>query len=119
MTGSLSSAIGETNRRRRVQIEYNRVHGITPQSIHKKIKDITEELQSTHEKALKELFLLDQKNFIKDPEKLIGQKEKEMRGAVKELDFESAALLRDEIKMLRGEPVHLSANARPRTRKRR
>lgn len=102
MTGSLSSAIDETNRRRAIQIEYNRAHDITPQSIHKKIKDITEELVSTHDKALKELFLLDQKNFTKDPARLIKQKEKEMRLAVKELDFESAALLRDELKMLRG-----------------
>jgi len=117
MTGSLSSAIGETDRRRTIQIEYNRAHGITPQSIHKKIKDITEELQSTHDRALKELFSIDQKNFTNDPEKLIKQKEKEMRAAVKELDFESAALLRDEIRMLRGEPVHSSPNSRPRRRR--
>ncbi|MDO8520751.1 MAG: excinuclease ABC subunit UvrB [bacterium] len=104
MTGSLTAAIGETNRRRTVQIEYNRAHGITPKSIHKKIKDITEELQSTHEKALKELYLLDQTKFAKDPAKLIRQKEKEMTAAAKELDFESAALLRDEITMLKGSP---------------
>ncbi|OGZ11462.1 MAG: excinuclease ABC subunit B [Candidatus Lloydbacteria bacterium RIFCSPLOWO2_01_FULL_50_20] len=117
MTGSLSAAIGETDRRRNVQIAYNKAHGITPQSIHKKIRDITEELVSTHDRALKELFLLDKMNFIKDPEKLMKQKEKEMLVAVKELDFESAALLRDEIKMLRGEPVHEHSNSKPRKRR--
>ncbi|OGZ06718.1 MAG: excinuclease ABC subunit B [Candidatus Lloydbacteria bacterium RIFCSPHIGHO2_02_FULL_50_11] len=117
MTGSLSAAIGETDRRRNVQIAYNKAHGITPQSIHKKIRDITEELVSTHDRALKELFLLDKMNFIKDPEKLMKQKEKEMLVAVKELYFESAALLRDEIKMLRGEPVHEHSNSKPRKRR--
>lgn len=117
LTGSLTSAIGETNRRRTIQTEYNRTHGITPQSIHKRIKDITEELQSTHEEALKELFLLDQKNFTKDPAKLIRQKEKEMTNAAKELDFETAALLRDEIALLKGEPLHPNASKHPRKRR--
>ena len=117
MTSSLTSAIGETNRRRAIQIEYNRAHGITPKSIHKKIKDITEELQSTHDKALKELYLLDQSKFAKDPAKLIRQKEKEMTKAAKELDFESAALLRDEIAMLRGEPLRPNAMKHQRSRR--
>ena len=117
MTGSLTRAIDETNRRRGVQIAYNTAHGITPQSIHKKIKDITEEMMSTHDKALKELFVLDKKSFAKDPEKLIKQKEKEMKAAVKELDFETAALLRDEIRMIRGEPVHPERSAPQRKRR--
>ncbi|OGZ07296.1 MAG: excinuclease ABC subunit B [Candidatus Lloydbacteria bacterium RIFCSPHIGHO2_02_FULL_54_17] len=116
-TGSLAAAIGETNRRRAVQVEYNRVHGITPQSIKKKIKDITEELQSSHDKALKELYLIDQTKFAKDPAKLIRQKEKEMTAAAKELDFETAALLRDEIALLKGEPLHPNAEKRPRKRR--
>jgi excinuclease ABC subunit B len=105
MTNSLNAAVGETNRRRAIQVAYNEKHGITPKSVQKKIHDITEELASVHEKTLKELFLLDQKAFQKNPDKLIAQKEKQMKTAVKELDFETAALLRDEIKMLRGEPV--------------
>ncbi len=105
MTQSLNAAVGETNRRREIQIAYNTKHGITPKSVQKKIHDITEELTSVHEKTLRELFLLDKKAFDKNPEKLIAQKEKQMKSAVKELDFETAALLRDEIKMLRGEPV--------------
>jgi len=105
ITGSMSAAISETERRRKIQIAHNEKHGITPQSIQKKIHDITEELQSVHEKTLRDLFMLDKKQFDKDPKKLIAQKEKQMLAAVKILDFETAALLRDEIKMLNGEKV--------------
>jgi excinuclease ABC subunit B len=100
ITGSLSAAMGETNRRRAIQIAHNTKHGITPISITKKINDITEQMENVHDKTLKEMFLLDKKQFDKDPAKLIKQKEKQMKAAVKELDFESAALLRDEIRML-------------------
>jgi excinuclease UvrABC helicase subunit UvrB len=57
-------------------------------------------MENVHDRTLKEMFLLDKKQFDKDPAKLIKQKEKQMKAAVKELDFESAALLRDEIRML-------------------
>lgn len=105
MTGSINAAVKETDRRRAIQVAYNVKHGITPTSIKKKIHDITEQFQTIHEKTLHELYLIDQKAFIKDPAKLIKQKEKQMLAAVKELDFETAALVRDEIKMLKGEPV--------------
>lgn len=105
MTNSLTKAIDETNRRRAIQVAYNTEHGITPVSIKKKIKDITEELQTVHDKTLHEMLLIDKKSFEKNPEKVIKQKEKQMMQAVKELDFETAALLRDEIKLLRGESV--------------
>jgi excinuclease ABC subunit B len=105
MTGSLTAAIGETNRRRAIQQKYNKDNGITPTSIKKKIHDITEEFETVHEKTLHELMTLDKKAFAANPEKLIAQKEKQMRAAVKVLDFETAALLRDEIKLLKGEPL--------------
>ena len=114
MTGSLTAAIGETNRRRAIQLAHNKANGITPVSIKKKIHDITEELQSVHEKTLKELLMLDKKQFDKDPEKLIKQKEKQMKAAVKELDFETAALLRDEIQVLLGQPLRPKAVRRSR-----
>lgn len=117
MTNSLTAAIRETNRRREIQVAYNIKHGITPTSIKKKIHDITEELATVHEKTLKELYLLDKKAFDKDPIKIIKQKEKQMRTAVKELDFESAALLRDEIKMLKGETVNPRGNVALRKKK--
>ncbi len=104
MTGSMERAIGETNRRRKLQIEYNKKHGITPQTIKKEIKDIMEGIQSTHKKAVGALLSIDLKGGgaggIKKIEKLIKQKEKQMNASVKILDFETAALLRDEIKEL-------------------
>lgn len=100
MTGSLERAIGETERRRNIQLEYNKKHGITPKTISKAIKDITETIQSDHQKAVGALLKIDEKLLEKNPKKLIRQKEKQMEQAVKILDFETAAILRDEIKIL-------------------
>jgi excinuclease ABC subunit B len=101
MTGSLDRAIAETNRRRSIQETYNKEHNITPTTIEKNIKDITEELQSEHAKAVNEELRVDQKLFAKNPDKLIKLKEKAMKEAVKILDFETAAILRDEIEVLK------------------
>ena len=105
MTGSLERAIGETNRRRTIQLEYNEKHGITPITIKKAIKDIAAELETEHEKTLQielesDMIALGAKGS-KGLLKLIKVKEKEMTAAVKELDFETAAILRDEIKFLK------------------
>ncbi|MDB5204197.1 MAG: UvrB, excinuclease subunit excinuclease subunit [Candidatus Taylorbacteria bacterium] len=100
MTKSLDYAISETARRRNIQMEYNTKHGITPKTILKSIKDITETIQSERKKTISDLLLLDNKMFEKDPKKFIKEKEKQMDEAVRELDFETAALLRDEIKEL-------------------
>ena len=101
ITGSMKRAIDETNRRRGVQEEYNKEHNITPKTIKKAIKDITEAMDSDHKKAVKAELLLDEKIFAKNPKKLIKLKEKQMNQAVKELEFETAAILRDEIKALK------------------
>lgn len=100
MTGSLERAIEETNRRRSIQIKYNTEHGITPKTILKSIKDITEHLDTAHQKAVRINLSLDQDIFKNDPKKLIALKKTEMADAVKELDFETAAILRDEIRAL-------------------
>ena len=100
LTGSIERAVGETNRRRAIQIAHNTKHGITPQTIIKKIQDITEHLDTDHMKAVKMNLDIDTEIFAKDPQKLIKLKEEEMSEAVKELDFETAAILRDEIAML-------------------
>lgn len=100
MTGSLERAMGETNRRRTVQIDYNKKHGITPKTIIKKIMDITDQLQSEHQKTVSSLLVIDGEIFKKNPSKFIRQKEIQMNAAVKILDFETAAILRDEIKAL-------------------
>lgn len=97
MTGSLDRAIKETERRRSIQTEYNKRHGITPETIHKAIHDITDHLRSEHDKAVHELLLIDEKMANEDYHALIKSKEQSMNDAVKVLDFESAALIRDEI----------------------
>lgn len=123
MTGSMERAIGETTRRRNIQLAYNKKHGITPKTILKKINDITEQLESNHAKAVNAELSIDIALFKKTMEKekksgalsklsdterenavyekIIKLKEKEMKRVVKELDFETAAILRDEIMVLK------------------
>ncbi len=108
MTGSLDRAIAETNRRRKIQEDYNKEYNITPTTIEKNIKDITEEMQSDHAKAVNMELSIDEKLFKKNPDKLIKLKEKAMREAVKVLDFETAAILRDEIEVLKNRLIDKS-----------
>ncbi|MCE9644276.1 excinuclease ABC subunit UvrB [Candidatus Parcubacteria bacterium] len=105
MTGSLDRAIKETDRRRAIQVAYNKKHGITPKTIIKKIQDITDQLQSEHQKAVGTLAMLDAEEYKKNPAKVIREKTKQMNEAVKLLDFETAALLRDEIEALQGKAI--------------
>jgi excinuclease ABC subunit B len=100
ITGSMDYAMKETERRRTIQLEYNKKHGITPKTIIKKIQDITDQIQTEHQKTVDYLLNIDKKMYDKDPKKFIKQKEKQMNEAVKVLDFETAAILRDEIKEL-------------------
>ncbi len=97
MNDAINYAIDETARRRRIQTEYNEKHGITPKTIIKKIQDITDQLRSEHDKTVSDMIRIDEELLKKDPKKLMGMKEKEMEEAVKVLDFETAALIRDEI----------------------
>jgi len=99
VTGSMERAIAETNRRRAIQVAYNKKHGITPKTIIKQIRDITEELD-LHKKTVKALVAIDLAGNPKNRDKLIREKERQMNSAVKILDFETAAILRDEIKEL-------------------
>ncbi|MEI7480545.1 MAG: UvrB/UvrC motif-containing protein, partial [bacterium] len=98
---SMERAINETNRRRKIQVAYNTKHGITPKTIIKKINDITEAMRSDHDKAVGELLKFDSVLLNKKPRQLIRQKEAEMENAVKMLDFETAAILRDEVFAIR------------------
>lgn len=102
MTGSLERAISETNRRRTIQLAYNKKHNITPKTIIKKIHDIAESMRSEHQKAVNEILMLDKKLFEEDPAEFVAQLRIRMGEAVEALDFETAALLRDEIYTLEG-----------------
>lgn len=101
MTGSMERAMAETERRRTIQVAYNEKHGITPETISKKIHDITDTMATAHEKTVHLELEADKKLFAKNPTKLIKLKERQMQEAVKMLDFETAAILRDEIKALK------------------
>jgi len=100
ITGSMQKAIDETNRRRALQIAYNKKHQITPQSIQKKINDITETLESERARTVGEMLTVDSKLFGGNLKKVIKEKVKQLNEAVKELDFETAAIIRDEIRAL-------------------
>lgn len=99
VTGSMQRAMDETLKRRSIQMEYNIKHNITPKTIIKKIKDITEEMENRHKKIAKKEMTIESVG-VKNIQKLIKQKEKQMNASVKILDFETAAILRDEIKEL-------------------
>ncbi len=101
ITGSMKRAMGETERRRAKQIAYNEVHGITPKTIEKAVKDIMEGIIKGDERKAKGLLALELKAETKDVAEVIAEKEKQMRQAAKDLEFELAALLRDEINALR------------------
>lgn len=96
MTGSLTRAVSETNRRRERQITYNKKHGITPRTIVRAIKDIMP--TAARAVSLEAAPLMSSKDGLK---KLIKEKEHDMRSAAGELNFELATLLREEIKELK------------------
>jgi len=97
MTDSMKNAVRETDRRRAIQVAYNKEHGITPTTIIKAIHDITDQLRSEHDKVVNELVRLDENLAKTDPKKLYRMKEEAMAEAVQALDFETAALIRDEL----------------------
>jgi len=101
VTGSIDRAVGETNRRREIQMAYNKEHGITPKTIQKKISDITDQLMREHDKAVGALVAIDMAGGVKGAKRLIKEREKAMNVAVKMLDFETAAIIRDEIEKLK------------------
>lgn len=96
ITRSMKNAIDETNRRREIQKAYNKKHNITPQTIKSKIKDITDQFKKDHERAVDNLLKIDLTSD-KNIKQIIKEKKSQMEDAVKILDFETAALLRDEL----------------------
>ena len=100
MTDSMKTCIDETNRRREIQKKYNEDNGITPQTIKKAVRDIIS-LSKTVAKSEYEFKKDPESMDKKELEKLIKQVEKKMKQAAAELDFETAATLRDNMLELR------------------
>ena len=96
VTESMHLAIEETRRRREIQIRYNEEHGITPQTIQKSVRDL---ISISKKVAAEELRLEKDPESMsrKELEKLIADVTKQMKKAAAELDFESAAQLRDKL----------------------
>ena len=103
ITGSMERAIAETNRRRKLQNEYNVANGIVPKTIIKGVRDVIEIGSKEDEKSQKGRRAKEKKLSKKDKEALVEQYTAEMKRAAKQLDFERAAILRDKIKILRDE----------------
>ncbi len=96
LTESMAKAVSETNRRRALQEAYNREHGITPESVRNAIRsvlEVTRKVEATAAETLTE----------EERDALMRRIEEEMIGAAKELEFERAAALRDQLLQLRGE----------------
>ena len=102
----MKRAIGETERRRKIQEEYNKEHGITPTTIRKAVRDLI---------AISREVTEEQVRFEKDPESmsltelkdLICKVEKQMRKAAADLNFEAAAELRDRMVELRKQALDM------------
>jgi len=106
MTGSMKRAIDETERRRGIQLEYNRKHGIKPVTIKKHISAVIEATKVAEDEVEYTLALANKKRTEKpltgkEREKKLKDLEKEMEKAAKALEFEKAAKLRDEIRELK------------------
>jgi len=99
VTESMQRAIDETNRRRQIQMEYNERHGITPSTIVKEIRDLTLSLRRVAEPGAEYAVGLEVPKH--EVHRLIQEMEKQMKVAAQNLEFEKAALLRDQILELR------------------
>ncbi len=109
VTDSMQRAINETNRRRKRQVEFNEVHGIDPQTIRKRVSDILELVSSRSDAPAADRRareVADRKPLdlpTEDLRRLIQSLEDEMHEAARDLRFEYAARLRDEVNELKRE----------------
>lgn len=103
MTGSLKRAIKETDRRRTIQLAYNALHNITPETIKKKIGDIRAELMGERVDETRKILSIEMTASPKELRAVIAEKKGEMQDAAANLQFETAGLLRDEIVLLENE----------------
>ncbi|MGE5478876.1 MAG: excinuclease ABC subunit UvrB [Chloroflexota bacterium] len=116
ITRSMQAVIDETNRRRALQIEYNTEHGINPKTVYKSIEEILSstsiaDVHTAHQKTKNEYYEAKAARKVSEPlteylsyeqrDELIAQLTEEMKRSAKDLDFERAAELRDEVEALR------------------
>jgi excinuclease ABC subunit B len=105
ITKSMQAAIDETKRRRKIQEDYNREHGITPQGIRKAVRDITERVKAAAVAEKRAEYIAEAPVSREATLRLVKDLENQMKQAAKALEFEKAALLRDRIIALRKEMV--------------
>ncbi|WHY76844.1 excinuclease ABC subunit UvrB [Neobacillus sp. WH10] len=103
ITDSMEKAISETKRRREIQEEYNKKHGVTPQTIQKEIRDVIRATHAAEEQEEYTPAASFSKMSKKEKDKLIATMEKEMKAEAKALNFERAAELRDLLLELKAE----------------
>jgi len=112
VTDAMKKALDETTRRRNIQIAFNEEHGIEPMTIYKEVRDLTESLLSSEGAAMAALAEEEGKYKVsvsakslsaKELEQFIDRLEQEMRQAAKDLEFERAAAIRDQIFEMRGQ----------------
>ncbi len=112
MTESMRRTIEETNRRRRIQKEYNKIHGITPESVKKSIDQIlqttiiADEIDKEKKRKREEVNILD----IMDSYEALANLKKQMKEAADKLEFERAATLRDDILKIENNAKPFSSN---------
>jgi excinuclease ABC subunit B len=99
LTEAMRRAIDETNRRRAKQVAYNQQHGIEPRSIVKEVRDLTDRVRKVAEKGAP--YVISREMPKDELARLIKELEKQMKAAAAELEFEKAAVLRDQIFELR------------------
>ncbi len=112
-TDSMMRAIDETQRRRQIQDAYNQEHGITPQTVKKRVKDLIETTKVAEEKAEYKTSK-GMKMSAQEKNELLTSLENEMREASRKLEFERAAKLRDMIVELKGSLPEKKSNAKKR-----
>jgi excinuclease ABC subunit B len=103
-TEAMRASLRETDRRREIQLAYNREHGITPETVQKGISEISEFLSMESRSAPSRRRRVDRGGETQTPEqlaKIVVELEEEMLAAAEDLRFEEAARIRDELKELR------------------